>query len=103
MTWSLAYIFTLLLVVLDREPLQLAIRALGDPHGAQRGTGLEYLENVLPPGLKQTLGPMLEDRQLALGPIRDRSEILAEVVGSAPPGPRDLEALRRLVNARRPT
>ena len=101
MTWSLAYVFTLLLVVLDREPLQLAIRALGDAHGDQRGTGLEYLDNVLPPRLKPALLPMLEDRRLALERIRDRSEILAEVVGSAPPGPRDLETLRRLVDARR--
>jgi hypothetical protein len=98
---GLAYVFTLLLAVLDREPLTLAIRALANPEGGHRGTGLEYLDNVLPAGLKQALWPLLEDRRLALERVRSRSEILAEVMGSRMPGPADLATLREQVEAKR--
>jgi len=96
---SVAYVFTLLLMVLDREPLQLAIRALAKQDDGQRGTGLEYLDNVLPKQLKSALWPLLADRRLALGTLRDRSEILAELIDSAPPKASDLAALRRRIDA----
>ena len=98
---DLAYVFTLLLMVLDREPLQLAIRALAKHDDSQRGTGLEYLDNVLPKRLKRVLWPLLADRRLALGSLRDRSEILAELIGSAPPNASDLAELRRRIEANR--
>ena len=101
MVQGLAYVFTLLLAVLDRDPLTLAIRALADAESGHRGTGLEYLDNVLPADLKQPLWPLLEDRRLALGRVRSRSEILEELVGSSAPGPRDLAVLRQQVEARR--
>lgn len=98
---SIAYVFTLLLSVLDREPLQLALRALTMQDAGQRGTGLEYLDNVLPPKLKDALWPLLEDQRFALGAVRDRSEILAELVDSAPPNASDLAALRERIDASR--
>ncbi len=98
---SVAYIFTLLLTVLDREPLQLAIRALATQDGGHRGTGLEYLDNVLPRTLRDPLWPLLEDRRLALGTVRDRSEILGELVEESPPRAIDLAALRERIDARR--
>ena len=101
MIQGVAYIFTLLLTVLDREPLQLAIRALAVEDGGHRGTGLEYLDNVLPVRLKEALWPVIEDRRLSLGAVRSRSEILAEIVGDARPGAVDLPALRRRIDARR--
>jgi hypothetical protein len=100
---SIAYVFTLLLTVLDRESLQLAIRALTVQDAGQRGTGLEYLDNVLPPKLKDALWPLLEDRRFALGAVRERSEILAELVDSAPPKASDLTALRERIDASRAT
>ncbi len=98
---GVAYIFTLLLTVLDREPLQLAIRALAVEDGGHRGTGLEYLDNVLPARLKEALWPVIQDHRLSLGAVRSRSEILAEIVGDARAGAVDLLALRRRIDARR--
>ena len=98
---SVAFIFTLLLTVLDREPLQLAIRALATEDSGQRGTGLEYLDNVLPRGLRDSLWPLLEDRRLALGTVRDRSEILSELVEESPPQATDLATLRKRIDAKR--
>ena len=56
---SLAHVFTLLSLVLPREPLQIAFRSLhaGDKH--LRGTALEYLEGVLPAPIRQRLWPFL--------------------------------------------
>jgi hypothetical protein len=45
----------------------------------------------------------LEDRRFALGAVRDRSEILAELVDSAPPKASDLAALRERIDASRST
>ena len=97
----IAYVFTLLLTLLDPEPLQLALRALAKQDEGQRGTGLEYLDNVLPQRLKSALWPLLTDRRLALGTLRDRSAILAELIDAAPPKASDLSALRERIDARR--
>ena len=52
---GLGHVFTLLALVVEREPLQVAYRALlgGDP--TLRGTALEYLENVLPEDVRRAL------------------------------------------------
>ena len=47
--------FTLLAVVFDREPMRFSLFALASPDPNLRGTALEYLENVLPDGLKRAL------------------------------------------------
>ena len=49
------HVFTLLAVIRDRDPLRFALFALasGDPN--LHGTALEYLENVLPDGLRRAL------------------------------------------------
>jgi len=100
-THGLTYIFALLLTVLDRGALQLAIRALADANAAHRGTGLEYLDNVLPPNLRQSLWPLLQNGELARATLRDRSEILQEIIGLAPPSEVDLALLRERVDAKR--
>jgi AAA family ATP:ADP antiporter len=57
---SLEHLFTLLSLILPREPLRLAFHGLhtGDAH--LRGTALEYLETVLPERLWEKLWPLLE-------------------------------------------
>ena len=45
---SLAHVFTLLSLVLQREPLQIAFRCLQTDDEHLQGTALEYLEGVLP-------------------------------------------------------
>ncbi len=48
---------TLLAILLDKEPLRLAHRALYAADDALRGTALEYLENVLPDELRAIAMP----------------------------------------------
>ena len=59
---SLAHVFTLLSLVLPREPLQIAFRSLQTDDEHLRGTALEYLEGVLPAPIRQRLWPFLEQR-----------------------------------------
>jgi hypothetical protein len=47
---SLEHVFSLLAIVLPREPLKVAYRALHSDHRLLRGLALEYLETVLPGG-----------------------------------------------------
>jgi len=96
-----AYIFSLLLSVLDPDPLRLAIRALASTNSSERGTGLEYMGNVLPPGLREAVWPLLTDPRLAQGGVRARSQLLADLGEQAPLGPVDLAALRRRIDAQR--
>jgi hypothetical protein len=56
---SLAHVFTLLSLVLPREPLQIAFRSLQSDDTYLRGTALEYLQGVLPSQVRQALWPFL--------------------------------------------
>ncbi len=53
--YSLEHVFTLLSLTLDREALQLAAQAVLSDDRKQRGTALEYLENVLPESVRDGL------------------------------------------------
>jgi hypothetical protein len=81
---SLEHAFTLLSLVLPREPLQIAFRGLhaGDP--MLRGTALEYLESVLPPRVREVLWPYLEPdraaRRAAAEAPRDREQVLDDLM-----------------------
>jgi len=57
---SLAHIFTLLSLVLPREPLQAAFLSLQTRDSLIRGTALEYLDRVLPRTIRNVLWPLLE-------------------------------------------
>jgi hypothetical protein len=94
---SLEHAFTLLSLVLPREPLQIAFRGLhaGDP--MLRGTALEYLESVLPPSVRELLWPYLEpDRTKRRIPQlpRDRDEVLNDLLRSNQSIQINLDALR---------
>jgi hypothetical protein len=56
---SLGHVFTLLSVILPREPLQIAFRSVNSEDRNLRGTALEYLEGVLPAPVRQALWPYL--------------------------------------------
>jgi AAA family ATP:ADP antiporter len=60
---SLAHVFTLLSVVLPREPLKIAFRSLHSDDKQLRGTALEYLEGVLPASIRGRLWPFLVYRR----------------------------------------
>jgi hypothetical protein len=95
---SLEHTFTLLSLVLEREPLQIAFRGLHAGDAKLRGTALEYLESVLPPDLRERLWPYLEPERrsrAAPRPPRDREQVLNDLLRSHRSIEVDLEALRR--------
>jgi len=57
---SVPQLFAMLAVVLEREPLELSLQALRSNDDQLRGTSFEYLDNVLPEGLRERLFPHLE-------------------------------------------
>ena len=89
---SLAHVFTLLALVLPREPLQIAFRSLQTDDRQLRGTALEYLDGILPPAIRERLWPFLE-----AGPrrrsTRPRDEVMAELLRSHRSITVNLEAL----------
>ena len=98
---GLSFAWTLLSCALEAEPLDLAIRALASPEGTHRGTGLEYLENVLPANLLVSLRPLLDDPALVAESLRNPDELHERLVEEEGAGVFDLEALRRHVDAAR--
>ncbi|XXY54328.1 hypothetical protein WME91_24665 [Sorangium sp. So ce269] len=69
----LEYVFDLLALVLEPEPLELALRALVTGDGPLRGTALEYLDNVLPDPIRGALQPYLAEERPRAPPQRSRS------------------------------
>lgn len=96
---SLAHVFTLLSLVLPREPLQIAFRSLHTDDRYLQGTALEYLESVLPPAVRQPLWPYLEDRRPAVRSTRPRDEVLADLLRSNQSVLINLEELKRRADA----
>jgi len=96
---SLAHVFTLLSLVLPREPLQIAFRSLHTDDQYLQGTALEYLEGVLPPGIRHPLWPYLEDRRPVNRPTRPRDEVLADLLRSNKSILINLEELKRRADA----
>jgi hypothetical protein len=54
-------VFTVLGLVLEREPLAIAYRALRSEDVGLRGTAFEYLDVVLPVNVRDVLIPLLGD------------------------------------------
>ena len=61
---------------------------------ALRGTALEYLENVLPEGLRQALWPSLGEGVPAPKTARPRQDVMNELLNSSAAVPLSREALR---------
>jgi len=96
---SLAHVFTLLALVLPREPLQIAFRGLHTDDRQLQGTALEYLEGVLPQRIRTSLWPFLEDRRPPARSARARDEILADLVRSNQSIMLNLDELKRRAEA----
>jgi hypothetical protein len=75
-------VFTLLSLVLPKEPLRISFRALHTDDEMLRGTALEYLESTLPPPVRERLWPLLEDKRPADRAPRSHEEVLAELLVS---------------------
>ena len=91
---SLAHVFTLLALVLPREPLQIAFRSLQTDDQYLQGTALEYLDGILPARIRERLWPFLEHRP-AVRSARPREEVIAELLKSHQSITLNLEALYR--------
>ena len=87
--------FTLLSLVIPAEPLRIAFRGLHTNDPNLRGTSLEYLEGVLPPGIHSRLRPFLEARPGRQSGARPREEVLAELLRSSDSILLNLEELKR--------
>jgi hypothetical protein len=94
---SLGHVFTLLALVLPREPLQIAFRSLQTDDQQLQGTALEYLDGMLPSRIRQRLWPYLEHRP-AVRTGRPREEVIAELLRSHRSITLNLEALRSIAN-----
>jgi ATP:ADP antiporter, AAA family len=92
---SLSHVFTLLSLVIPREPLRIAFRSLNTDDQYLQGTALEYLESVLPPTIRQPLWPYLEDRRPVDRPTRPHDEVLADLLRSNKSILINLEELKR--------
>jgi hypothetical protein len=80
---SLEHVFTLLALVLPREPLRVAFKALHTDDVHLRGTALEYLETSLPPEIRKSLWPYLEDnRPRHPAPARSQDEVIQDLLQS---------------------
>ena len=79
---SLAHVFTLLSLVLPREPLQIAFRSLHSDDKRLRGTALEYLESVLPAHIKQRLWPFLVTPR-SKPAVADRQDAISALLRSS--------------------
>src|SRR6185295_10785515 len=79
----LEHVFRLLSLSLPREPLHIAFQALHTENTYLRGTALEYLDSVLPPGVREHIWKFLE------GPV----------IRSSPPKPAEV-VLRNLMTSR---
>ena len=92
---SLEHVFRVLALVLDRNPLMLALQALQGDDVRMRGTALEYLENVLPDDIRRRLWPFLDDnrRSKQIGSARPRKEVLEELLASG--ADMNVESVRR--------
>jgi len=90
---SLAHVFTLLSLVLPREPLQIAFRSLHTDDEYLQGTALEYLEGVLPSAIRERLWPFIERRSVRR-PTRPRDDVIADLLRSNHSIMLNLEELR---------
>jgi ATP/ADP translocase len=96
---SLNHVFTLLSLVLPREPLRIAYRGLHASDPILRGTALEYLESVLPQAVRGVLWPHLDTERALPGaaprPAPERDLALRKLLDSSQSIELSLEALRK--------
>ena len=87
---GLAHVFTILGLVLEREPLSIAYRAMRSEDPSLRGTAFEYLEVVLPVRVREVIIPLLGDVKPTAARPRERGskELADELLRSSASLPR---------------
>ena len=85
----LDHVFDLLALVLDPEPMAMALAALRASDDALRGTALEYLENVLPGPVRERLWPHVSGGRAVTPSGRSPAQVQSDLLQStALPAPR---------------
>lgn len=92
---SLEHVFTVLSLVLPRQPLRVAFRGLHTDDRMLRGTALEYLETALPENIRRALWPFLVGRRATTGQRRSADQVLKDLLASNESIVMNLENLRR--------
>jgi hypothetical protein len=92
---SVEHVFTMLALILPRQPLRVAFRGLHTDDQQLRGTALEYLEATLPDDIRRALWPFLEDHRTATATPRPTETVLRELLGSNQSIVINLEKLRK--------
>jgi hypothetical protein len=92
---SLEHVFTVLSLVLPRQPLQVAYRGLYTTDPVLRGTALEYLEIALPERVRQRLWPFLDDSPSRRRRERPAAQVMADLLSSGASIASNLAALDR--------
>jgi hypothetical protein len=88
------FVFNLLALAFEREPMQIAARGFDSPDPWVRGTSLEYLETVLPPALLTALRPSLAAPAL-VAPPREPAAVRADLYKAGTTMTLSLDELRR--------
>jgi hypothetical protein len=78
----LEQVFLILALTLEREPLEIALRAMRTDDASLRGTALEYLDNVLPEPVKKALWPRLSPAEGPRASGRSAQEIRDDLLRS---------------------
>jgi hypothetical protein len=92
---SLEHVFTVLSLVLPRQPLKIAFRGLHAKDAILRGTALEYLESALPEHVRVQLWPFLEDTRPRRRESRTTDEVLQDLFQSNQSIVMNLKELRK--------
>src|SRR5262249_49509810 len=78
----LEHVFRLLSLFLPREPLHVAFQALHTENAYLRGTALEYLDSVLPPGVRDHIWQFLEGPGVRSSPAKPADVVLRNLMTS---------------------
>jgi hypothetical protein len=96
----LEHIFRLLSLTLPREPLHVAFRALHTDDAFLRGTALEYLESILPSGIRENLWQFLEGSPRPTKGGKPADHILEELMQSRQRIDLKLSLVQKTTNAK---
>jgi hypothetical protein len=88
-------VFNLLALALEREPVRIAARAFTSDDAYVRGTALEYLETVLPPGMFSALQPLLTATTPLPPHRRPAADVRADLLRAGATMTVSLDELRR--------
>lgn len=96
---QLEHIANVLSLVLDRDTIQLAFRALVTDDAGLRGTGLEYLENVVPPPVYAAIRPKFTTAPSRPTRVRPPRQVVDELLTSLDTRGIDIAAVRASIRA----